>query len=409
MRFLSAGAAVFAVPALASGALAGTLKVPSDDYPTIQEAVDAAMPGDVVLVGPGNYEEAVLVDGKTDLEIKGRGWPVVLPSAEGTGFTLVGCEDVLVTGFVVEGGADGVYLADTASARLVKLRLSGSAESGIEASTCTGVLVSRCEITGGVDGIVDVSSSGLRIEKCAIEGTTGDAMDLSTSAGESAGSNGAVVTKNRLAGVAMGIRFAGEDGEISKNRLDGYGEYGIEIATGTSSDRTVLSKNHLTGGGGAVGIKVNEGQVTVSKNVLVGGAIYFDGAFQVAEGNRVSDAIWGVYMSGNDGMITGNRIRNAAAFGIRSNGTATTVEGNVLAGINGSGIEIGGNGSIIAGNRVSGATGNGIDITGTGNTVTGNTASGSGGDDLQDHNVEGVNTYEDNHFGTVQFEPGVVT
>jgi parallel beta-helix repeat protein len=405
MKGLSAAGIVLAVASTAVPARADTLKVPSEPYPTIQHAVNAAEAGDVIVVGPGEYADSVVVSGKTDLEIRGKGWPVVLPSGEGPGFSLVGCENVLLTGFVVDGGTDGVYLADAVSARLIRLRLLNSVESAVETSTCTDVLVSRCQIAGGADGISDFVSSGLRIEKCSIEGTVGDAMDLSTLAGEGPGSDGAVVTRNRLTGVDMGIRFAGEDAEISKNRIEGYGEYGIEIVAGTSSDRTVLSKNRLAGGTGAVGIKVNEGQVTVSGNSLVGGAIYFDGAFHVAEGNRVADAIWGVYMSGNDGRIAGNRITGAQAFGIRSNGTATTVEGNTLAGVDGHGIEIGGNASSIAGNRVSGATGNGIDITGTGNTVTGNRATGSGGVDLRDHNVMGVNTYEDNRFGTVEFEP----
>ena len=37
-----------------------TRSVP-EDYPTIQSAVDAATPGDLVLVGPGIYKEAVSV------------------------------------------------------------------------------------------------------------------------------------------------------------------------------------------------------------------------------------------------------------------------------------------------------------------------------------------------------------
>ena len=39
-------------------ALPATLRVPAD-YATIQAAVDAAAPGDVILVAPGIYEEAV--------------------------------------------------------------------------------------------------------------------------------------------------------------------------------------------------------------------------------------------------------------------------------------------------------------------------------------------------------------
>jgi plastocyanin len=43
-----------------TGTRGGTLRVPAD-YPTIQEAVDAAKPGSLVLVAPGVYKEAVAV------------------------------------------------------------------------------------------------------------------------------------------------------------------------------------------------------------------------------------------------------------------------------------------------------------------------------------------------------------
>ena len=47
----------------------GILTVP-DDFPTIQEAVDAAAPGDLILVKPGTYNEAVQVT-TDDLTIRG--------------------------------------------------------------------------------------------------------------------------------------------------------------------------------------------------------------------------------------------------------------------------------------------------------------------------------------------------
>jgi Right handed beta helix region len=50
-------------------ATGATLRVP-DDHDTIQSAVDAAEPGDLVLVAPGTYEEAVTV-GTDELTIRG--------------------------------------------------------------------------------------------------------------------------------------------------------------------------------------------------------------------------------------------------------------------------------------------------------------------------------------------------
>jgi parallel beta-helix repeat protein len=399
--FAAASAAAVVLALCARSAGADTLTVPSDDFPTIQSAVDAAGEGDVVLVGPGTYVETVNVNLKTDLEIRGRGWPLIQPPA-GPGFDIYGANTgLLVQGFAIDGASYGVSVSDGADLRFVKLLITGSTEDGIILEGADGVVISKCEVTGSTNhGIQDFGSAGLVIEKCSLEGNLGDSMRLSIAEGGNGGSNGAVVTKNRVTGGDAGIRFAGEDAEISKNRIEGWGEYGIEVVSGTSSDGLVVTKNRISGGGGAVGLKVNVGPTTVTKNVLDGGAIFLSGGFHVVDANKVSNATWGVYSDGTDCTISGNRLTALQAFGIRANGSEAVVTGNRLAGVNGNGIEIAGGGSIIEGNRVSGATGNGFDVTGTGCTLTGNRASGSGGFDLRDHNVPGVNTYEGNRFGT---------
>ena len=58
------------VVALASSLFSATLRVPSD-YATIQAAVDAAAPGDTILISPGVHDEAVTIRDKTDLTVKG--------------------------------------------------------------------------------------------------------------------------------------------------------------------------------------------------------------------------------------------------------------------------------------------------------------------------------------------------
>ena len=55
-------------------ASAGTLIVNDDgprDHATIQSAVDAAQPGDTVLIQPGTYQETILIENKTDLTLRG--------------------------------------------------------------------------------------------------------------------------------------------------------------------------------------------------------------------------------------------------------------------------------------------------------------------------------------------------
>ena len=56
------------------------------DYVTIGEAIDAASPGDSILVASGTYTENLVID--TELEIYGKGGAVILDASGGTGFML---------------------------------------------------------------------------------------------------------------------------------------------------------------------------------------------------------------------------------------------------------------------------------------------------------------------------------
>ena len=78
-----AGEAVYTNPPLASN---GTLHVPSEEYPTIQAAIDASADGDTILVAPGTYKGY----GNRDLYIQGRS--IVLKSELGPELTVIDCE-----------------------------------------------------------------------------------------------------------------------------------------------------------------------------------------------------------------------------------------------------------------------------------------------------------------------------
>src|SRR4051812_21917930 len=66
-------ASAAALMLLAPGtARADTLNVPSPAYPTLQAAIDAAQPGDTVLVAAGVYRESLHWSNK-DLTLRGAG------------------------------------------------------------------------------------------------------------------------------------------------------------------------------------------------------------------------------------------------------------------------------------------------------------------------------------------------
>ena len=72
------------------------------DHLTIQEAVDAAQPGDTIQVNAGTYEESVLVD--KDLTITGSGPPTIV-DGEGTGVPFrLHSDGISLSGFTIQNG-----------------------------------------------------------------------------------------------------------------------------------------------------------------------------------------------------------------------------------------------------------------------------------------------------------------
>lgn len=79
--------------------IAGTITVP-DDYPTIQEAIDAAQPGDTVYVRAGEYVEELHIKKSLSLIGEGRTQVVIRPpDPEGTTITVdIDSGEVLCSG-----------------------------------------------------------------------------------------------------------------------------------------------------------------------------------------------------------------------------------------------------------------------------------------------------------------------
>lgn len=138
-----------------------TLRVP-EDYPTIQAAVDAAEPGDLILVGPGIYREEVVVT-KPHLTIRGLDRNRVIIDGEfkrGNGIKVLGADDVvienmtarnhLLNGFYWTGvlgyrgsyltaynnGDYGIYAYDSVYGQFDHSYASGSPDSGFYIGQC---------------------------------------------------------------------------------------------------------------------------------------------------------------------------------------------------------------------------------------------------------------------------------
>ena len=99
--------AMCACVAVAHGSAAATIRVPSD-YPSIQQAIDAAVPGDTVVVAPGVYYENINFLGKDITVTSEQGPAVTVIDGHNAGsvatFKSSETRNAVLAGFTLQGG-----------------------------------------------------------------------------------------------------------------------------------------------------------------------------------------------------------------------------------------------------------------------------------------------------------------
>ena len=201
---------------------------------TIQEAVDAAAPGDTVCVTPGSYEEIVNVD--KSVTIAGLG---VAGSAVTDAF-IINADSVTVKGFNVEGGlTEGTF-----AGFYIK---SGVDTLTIRDNDIEGPAVNDAITSGGSRGIVNVSGvpiSAILVENNTIhQWTSGIYTNPDTGAG--------ITWTIRMNDIDDNVAGIGElnSALVSRNEFGNSGIAQEAIGTGPTYDAiSLISENNFLNG-----------------------------------------------------------------------------------------------------------------------------------------------------------------
>ncbi|MFH2035139.1 MAG: right-handed parallel beta-helix repeat-containing protein [Candidatus Zixiibacteriota bacterium] len=149
----------------------------SGDASTIQGAVDLAVSGDTIFVGPGVFTG----DGNRDIDFGLKGLHLI--SLDGSGSTIIDCQasesdlhyaikinsgaehSSEIDGFIITGAWSAwpyaaVYCASNLPVTISNCNIYGNHDDGIFCTWGTGILIDNCMITdNGGDGIVTISNT----------------------------------------------------------------------------------------------------------------------------------------------------------------------------------------------------------------------------------------------------------
>jgi parallel beta-helix repeat protein len=282
------------------------------DFDTIQEAVDAAAPGDTIRVFPGLYDEQVVFDATKDrikLESVSKHRAVIAPTGqdgENSAYVRVdGAEGVVIDGFTIAGPSNllevGVLVHEGGSATIRDNRITDIRRDPLD----------------GVQSVFAIQIGGI-------------AEDGSETTGR-ATITGNAITRYQKVGVA--VITADSFADISRNTIAGVGptdqiaQYGVVVGFGADA---AVTRNDIRGnvytpdGTESAGVYVlDAGRVTVTGNDLDRneiGVLVEDQTGPLYVGfNDVDDStLDGIRLTGTDGaVVVGNRVEDSGRDGIR--------------------------------------------------------------------------------------------
>lgn len=262
---LTAIVGIMACLATAIPGLAGRMKV--GDAMTLQQAIDAAQPGDVVSLPFAFHRGSVVIRNKSNLEIRGVN-ATVLPDRlyeESIGIHIINSTNITLNGFVVRDFERAVVIENSTSCTVKGMRIGPLWDKGgaVGAFESDGVVlinshqsdISQNEIfLSGNNGILlTQSSSGNTIRSNHLhdnghqtDGTAYPGSGIALDGGNQVDNmiNGNNVTNNRW-GIYLGPDGASSDNQITRNTCTGNRRAGIALFGG--AENNMVKSNSAAG------------------------------------------------------------------------------------------------------------------------------------------------------------------
>jgi len=198
---------------------------PDDRYASLQEAVDALLPGGKLILGPGTYVAGLTIGTSLLIEAS-HGQPVLMAKSDALPvLSLVGGAELHVSGLMITGGAegilvssdavavitectisgntDGVSLSNSASAQIVHSEIDDNGRRGVFVGGAAQAVIADCSVRdNGSLGIAVADSARITVSESIVVGSGGDGGIVLWASSEAV-LEGNTISGNRGLGVAV--------------------------------------------------------------------------------------------------------------------------------------------------------------------------------------------------------------
>jgi len=273
-----------------TGEMPRTLIVP-DDYTRIQQAIDAADPGDTVYVRRGTYTESI--EFKQGISLVGEGMDTVTVRSELNSKSVImvrDCDGGLISGLTLEGGgkdktdilAKGIFIRDS-SLILSDCRIRNTSSNCIRVEGSTEVIIKNCIIESSPDHGIDIYGKGTYVEIIGSRCERAATGIIFTGGSEGVVEN-TTCSHNKGHGISVGGN--GTKVELIQNQCD-FNSYGMEIWNGAQA--TVFGNICRNNRSKGISVDRKNAKATLTKNQCLNngqdGIIFKQGAIGTVEEN----------------------------------------------------------------------------------------------------------------------------